>query len=110
MSKPRLPPAEARTRYGRCKILQRDGHPMAVLRPKDPALAVQFALVANQQQDGDLFARIPELVEDYTFAGWLPETRADVPAGYVVDEDGFIIDDLKPGDSLVTQPDGGARG
>jgi len=105
VNKPRLSPAEARSRYGKQRILVRDGRQMMVLRPGDPALALQLAQLALQNKDGDLFARIPEQVENYTFVGWLPVTRPDVPPGYVVDEDGFIIDDVKPGDSFVTLQD-----
>jgi hypothetical protein len=78
---------------------------MAVLRPKDPAMALMLARIALDKNDAALFERIPAEVEDYTFVGWMPEPRADVPMGYVVDGEGFIIDDMQSGDSFCTMQD-----
>lgn len=100
---------QARAKYGRQKIAvsEDDGLQIMVIRPNDPNFALALARTALDENDGAALDRLPSEVEDaggqYTFVGWLPETRADVPSGYVVDAGGFISGEIRPGDSLVTR-------
>jgi hypothetical protein len=54
-------------------IVQVDGKPMLVLRPKDPRLALSLAEIAVQKQSQQLLDELPEIVSnasgDYTFHG-----------------------------------------
>jgi hypothetical protein len=77
---------------------------MAIIRPKEPAVALQTAFLAMRQQDVALMRKIPEEMP-HNFVGWMPAPRADVPPEYILDRDGFIVDDLMPGDSLVVLND-----
>ncbi len=99
--------AEARLKYGvqEIAVSRDDGRPLAVIRPKNPALAIQIARVAIDQNDKELWDCLPAKAGEYTFIGWLPFPREGVPEGYVVDDEGLIVDEMQPGDSFVTLND-----
>lgn len=76
-----------------------DGKPLIVIRPKNPALAIQIANLAVKNNDSDLFESLPAKVEDYTVIGFL----AQGGKGAVIDIDGKVVGSVKPGDSFVTR-------
>lgn len=78
----------------------RGAFPVMVARPTDPEKALALAKVALERNDIELFQRLPERVGEgnYTFVGWL-----SLDGRRVVNEAGETIDELKAGDSLVTE-------
>ena len=97
--------AKARVKYGKLKIALKEGKPLAVIRPQNPAFAIALAEIALKKQDTTLFANLPEEIGHYTFVGWVATYKANVLQGYIIDKDGWIIDKLQPGDSFVTLND-----
>ena len=95
-----LPWEKARATLGR-QLLRTapapDGvvRPMCVLRPKDPVRAINLARMYQAKNDAAAFARLPEVVRDYTFAGYLTIT------GYVAGAEGEIVGNVQPGDSFT---------
>jgi hypothetical protein len=84
-------------------IVQVDGKPMLVLRPKDPRLALSLAEIAVQKQSQQLLDELPEIVSnasgDYTFMGYLAKDRKQI---WIADENGKRLGDVVAGDSFVT--------
>jgi hypothetical protein len=80
------------------------GEVMQVVRPKSPQLAVELAKKAADSNDGELFQRLPGIVEDaageYTFMGYLARRASGQPC--IVDAKGKFLAELAPGDSVVT--------
>jgi hypothetical protein len=72
-----------------------------VIRPSNPTLALQLAKIAVEKNDGDLFQRMPQEVglDGYIVQGWLG------PKGKLLDRDGNVIGECKPGDSFITMKD-----
>lgn len=69
-------------------------------------MAVRLAKRAHETQNEKAFARIPEEVAErtgkpYTIVGYLSANDC----GHVLDERGFVIDVIQPGDSFVTMPE-----
>jgi len=84
-------------------ILIKDGLPLGVIRPKDPAMALRIAAIAFEKQDADLMARLPEEVgaDSYTFLGYAARDKKGRSA--IVTKDGVWVAALEPGDSYVTK-------
>jgi len=85
-------------RASRGKIaLSPDTHePLAVIRPKDPKIALALSKTALDANDEKLFQSMLE-AQDYTFVGWL-----EVGGKRIIDKGGKEIGELQPGDSFVT--------
>jgi hypothetical protein len=83
------------------RFVMRDGKRMAVLRPDKPSVALAMAGIALAHNETDLFARLPESVQEitsgYRFMGWLAIGGRDI-----LDHDGTEIGHPLPGDSFVT--------
>lgn len=88
-------------------VADAEGRPMMVLRPDQPAIVLKLAKRALAKGDQARFLRVPQRAEkrgvQYTFAGYLGESRAGETAGVVVDERGRELGPVQPGDSFVTQ-------
>jgi len=90
-------------------VTDEHGQRMQVIRPKNPKLAVELALKAQETQDTELLDRIPGIVEDaageYQFMGYLARRQSGSPC--IVDGNGKFLAEVAPGDSFVTGlPDG----
>ncbi len=83
---------------------QDTGEVFQVVRPKDPALAVELAEKAAANNDSALFDRLPSIVEDatgeYTFMGYLARRASGQLC--IVDAAGKFLAEVSPGDSFVT--------
>lgn len=89
------------------KIVVKDGKPLAVLRPADPALALRLAesLIGKKGPEVDeAWGRILS-AQPYKFVGWAAKPSAVRTAlgkrPQIVDENGNVIDELRVGDSFV---------
>jgi hypothetical protein len=92
----------------RYTIVQCDGQPMAVIRPSDPKLALALAETALKEQNSDLLADLPSIVEEsgaeYTLVGYAAHRLGSLkePKACIVDEKKNYVGELQPGDSFVT--------
>lgn len=88
-------------RWALRKMSLRNGWPLMVIRPSDPAIPLRLAQEALARNDADALARIPSDAEalgvTYTVAGWLAKDGRRV-----VDHKGQAIGALTPGDSFIT--------
>jgi len=82
-----------------------DGQQMKIIRPDNPELAMAIAKVAVEKNDHALFDRLPAEVGDYTFVGFAALDRAKSRA-VVVDARGKYLEDMRAGDSFVTDKTG----
>jgi hypothetical protein len=89
------------TDRGRARAVKDNGEPLMVIRPSNPTLALQLAKIAVEKNDKALFDRLPNEVglDNYTIQGWLG------PKGKLLDRDGNVIGECKPGDSFITMKD-----
>ena len=81
----------------------KDGLPLMVIRPKDPAMALRIAKIAFEKQDMDLLDRLPNEVgaDSYTFLGYAARDKRGRSA--IVTKEGVWVGELEPGDSFVTK-------
>ena len=79
-----------------------DGQRLMVARPSDPRVPLALARAAHATQSQEAFRDIPADAEaagvTYTFRGYL----AAHPGGWIVDEEGRVLEPLQPGDSFLT--------
>jgi len=79
-----------------------DGQRLIVARPSDPRVPLALARAAHAAQSQEAFGDIPADAEAagviYTFRGYL----AAHPGGWIVDEEGRVLERLQPGDSFLT--------
>lgn len=75
-----------------------DGQKMMVLRPENPALAIELANKLLGSKDEEEFDKILQ-AQPYLFVGYSARSNAKK----ILDEDGKIIGELQPGDSFVSE-------
>jgi len=85
-----------------------DGQPMLVVRPSNPELALKLAEKAVEEQDADLFASLPDTVEqaggEYTFVGYLASRLGSLKGSRcIVDDKGAYVGEIQAGDSFISQ-------
>ena len=88
------------------QFLIKDGGKLAVLRPKDPALALQLARAALEIEDDAAREKAFQEVlnaQPYSFVGLM--STAGKPEKKLLDEDGWAIGSLRPGDSFAPYAD-----
>ncbi len=80
------------------KVLKRDSTVLAVLRPKDPALALKLAKAALGRKDGEAAMQEILAAQEYTFVGLPSEDGKTLldPSTYEP------IGDIEMGDSFVS--------
>jgi hypothetical protein len=80
----------------------KDGDKLAVLRPKDPQLALKLAYAAMEIEDTDAQNKAFQEVlnaQPYSFVGLM--STVGKPDRKLLDEDGWAIGKVRPGDSFV---------
>jgi hypothetical protein len=83
-------------------FLIKDGDKLAVLRPKDPQLALKLAYAAAEiEDDGEREKAFQAVLtaQPYSFVGLM--SMAGKPEKKLLDEDGWSIGSLRPGDSFA---------
>jgi hypothetical protein len=84
------------------QFLIKDGDKLAVLRPKDPQLALKLAYAAMEiADDAEREKAFHEVLnaQPYSFVGLM--STAGKPDKKLLDEDGWAIGSLRPGDSFA---------
>lgn len=83
-------------------FLIKDGDKLAVMRPKDPQLALKLAYAALEIEDkvaqSEAFQNVLN-AQPYSFVGLM--STAGKPDKKLLDEDGWAIGTVRPGDSFV---------
>lgn len=90
---------ERRASRGKIAHTRDTNEPLAVIRPKNPEVALALAKTALDNQDQKLVDSMLE-AQDYTFLGWL-----EVGGENIIDKDGKPLGKPQPGDSFVTLKD-----
>jgi hypothetical protein len=88
-------------------FLIKDGDKLAVLRPKDPQLAMKLAYAAAEIEDDQEREKAFQAVltaQPYSFVGLMAVTKPGKP-GKLLDEGGWAIGSVRPGDSFAPYAD-----
>lgn len=86
------------------KFLIKDGHPCAVLRPRDPELALKLVEDAQSKDDATEQQKAFNEVlnaQPYQFRGYLSGGKEGRLHFYVIDAGGKYVEELQRGDSFV---------
>lgn len=83
----------------RLSLVERDGEPLAVIRPEDPKKALKLARKAGKSKDPNAFDRVLTQ-QSYTFMGLLRKDQKIVDPVTLE-----VLGELKPGDSFVRHSD-----
>jgi hypothetical protein len=85
-------------------FMMKKGKRVAVIRPSDPAKALELTQACIDSNDAARFAQLPNELQDagvrYSFAGW-----ASLHSARLLDEEGRDIGAMEAGDSMVS-PEG----
>lgn len=93
----------------RYQFVYRDGQPLAVIRPDRVDLALALAKAAADNNNAELFQKIPQHVIDaggtYTVVGLMAYRLYSLktPKNCIVDEKKQYVGEIEPGDSFVTK-------
>lgn len=82
----------------------KDGHPLAVLRPRDPELAWELATQCIGKSYSEAERPFQEILtkQPYQFLGFAGTRRPNGAGFSIVDDNGSFLEELKQGDSFVT--------
>ena len=84
----------------RKKFMVKDGLPVSVMRPRDPAFNLEEAhkLIGVEENRGKEFQYLLHK-QEFLFVGWAARRQP-----VILDREGKILEPMRDGDSLVTSP------